>query len=120
MVDRKSVFKGLLAGMAGGMVASWAINRFYDMARESSHSRSIGPYLAGAAIGATYATIIQRRSNMPLIARVPLGAAIWLGEPEETAAPPKGGRGLGDRARNIMLRGASRGLKTAAQRVLFA
>lgn len=120
MVDRKSVLKGVLAGVAGGMVASWAINRFYDMARESSHSRSIAPYLAGAAIGATYATIVQRRLDMPLIARVPLGAAIWLGAPEQTAVPPKGGHGLGDRARNIMLRGASKGLKTAAERVLFA
>jgi hypothetical protein len=113
------MLKGLIAGLAGGMVASWAVNRFYDLARESSRSESIVPYIAGAALGAAYATVVHRR-DVPLVARVPLGAAIWLGEPERTAAPPKGGRDLKEKARNVALRTASRSLKKAAERALFA
>ncbi len=118
MTERNRVFRGMLAGMAGGMVASWAVNRFYDLARESSQSRSIVPYIAGAAIGAAYATFVHRRPELPLIAHIPLGAAVRLGEPEE--ALRRGGRDLGERARNIAMRTASRQLKIMAERALFA
>jgi hypothetical protein len=57
---------------------------------------------------------------VPLLARVPLGAALWLAEPEKTAAPPKGGRGVGEKAGNLGLRAASFGLKKLAQRALSA
>jgi hypothetical protein len=112
-------FKGVLAGLAGGMVAAWAVTRFYHMARASSRTHSVVPYLVGAGLGATYVGIIQTR-DVPLVARVPLGAAVWLGEPEKTAAPPKGGRDLSEKAQNLAMRLASRGLKKAAERALFA
>jgi hypothetical protein len=118
MADR-IFLKGMIAGAAGGMVAAWAINRFYDMARESSQGRSMFPYLLGASIGATYATYVQRRP-VPLVARVPLGAALWLGEPDETAAPPRHGHDIGERARNFMLRTAARRLRDVAERALHA
>lgn len=119
MPQNRRVFKGVLAGLAGGMVASWAVNRFYRLAREGSQERSILPYLIGAGIGAAYATVIQRH-DFPLFARVPLGAALWLGEPEKTAAPPKGGRDLGEKAEHLAMRMAARGLKKVAERALFA
>jgi uncharacterized membrane protein YeaQ/YmgE (transglycosylase-associated protein family) len=115
----KRIIKGLIAGAAGGMVASWAAQRFYDMARESSHSENMTPYLIGAGIGAAYVIMLQRR-ELPLIARVPLGAAIWLGEPEKTAAPVKGGRDIPEKARNLAMRMATKSLKKAAERALFA
>lgn len=118
MADR-TFLKGMIAGMAGGMVAAWAINRFYDMARESAATRSIVPYLVGAGVGAAYTTYVQRRP-VPLVARVPLGAALWLGDPEETAAPPSGGHTLEERARNLLLRTASRRLREVADRALHA
>jgi|GEM_PF-1894436 hypothetical protein len=118
MADKNFV-KGVIAGAAGGMVAAWAFNRFYDMARESSEMHSMFPYLLGAGMGAAYATYVHRRP-VPLVARVPLGAALWLGEPDETAAPPSGGHDLGERARNLVLRTASRRLRDVAQRALRA
>jgi hypothetical protein len=101
------------------MVASWAVDRFYSLARESAHTRSLWPYAIGAGIGAAYTAIIQHRT-VPLAARVPLGAAIWLGEPEKTAAPPSGGRNLPERAQNMALRAAAKGLKKVAEKALFA
>jgi hypothetical protein len=101
------------------MVASWAAHRFYDMARESSHSENMTPYLIGAGIGVAYVMMLQRR-RVPLVARVPLGAAIWLGEPEKTAAPMKGGRSIPERARQMAMRMAAKSLKKAAEKVLFA
>lgn len=115
----RTFLKGMIAGAAGGMVAAWAVNRFYDMARESSHTRSIFPYLLGAGVGAAYATYVHRWP-VPLAARVPLGAALWLGEPDETAAPPSRGHDIGERARNFVLRTASRRLRDVADRALHA
>ncbi|HWR51537.1 MAG TPA: hypothetical protein VN428_10545 [Bryobacteraceae bacterium] len=112
-------FKAVLAGMAGGMVGAWAINRFYDLARESSRTESTWPYILGAGMGASYATFVHRR-DVPLYARVPLGAAVWLGDPEKTAAPPKGGHGVTEKARNAGLRFASKRLKRVAEKALFA
>jgi hypothetical protein len=119
MFEDRPVFKGILAGVAGGMVASWAVHRFYNLARQSSQSHSLWPYAAGAAIGAAYATLVQR-GTFPRLARVPLGAALWMGEPEKTAAPPKGGRDLPEKAENLALRMAARGLRRVAERALFA
>ncbi len=118
MPDR-GFYKQMVAGMGGGMVAAWAVSRFYSLAKRSSHTHSMTPYLVGAGVGAVYAALIQRRS-VPLLARVPLGAALYLGEPEKTAAPPKGGRDMSEKARNMALRLASRGLKKAAEKALFA
>ena len=112
-------FKAVLAGMAGGMVGAWAINRFYDLARESSRTESTWPYIVGAGLGAGYATWVHRR-DVPLYARVPLGAAVWLGDPDRTAAPPKGGHGVTEKARNAGLRFASNRLKKVAEKALFA
>jgi hypothetical protein len=117
-MDRRTK-KGLIAGAAAGMVASWAANRFYTLARESTRTNTVAPYLAGAGIGAAYGFLIQRR-RFPMVTRVPLIAAIWLGEPERTAAPVKGGRDMPERARNIALRMAARRLKEAAEKALLA
>jgi hypothetical protein len=111
--------KGLIAGAAAGMVASWAANRFYNLARESARTDTVMPYLLGAGAGAAYGILIQRR-QFPIIARVPLTAAIWLGEPEKTAAPVKGGRDIPGKARNVALRMAARSLKKAAEKALLA
>ncbi len=119
MADTKRMFRAVIGGLAGGMAAAWAINRFFDLAARSTRADSLVPYVVGAGLGATYATYVHRR-DVPLVARVPLGAAIWLGEPEKTAAPPKGGRDMKERAQNIGLRMASRGLKRMAEKVLFA
>jgi hypothetical protein len=116
---KNPTFKAILAGMGGGMVGAWAVNRFYDLARQSSRSDATWPYILGAGLGATYATYVQRR-DVPLVARVPLGAAVWLGDPERTAAPPKGGHGVQEKARNAGLRFASKGLKKVAEKALFA
>ena len=111
MNDSKT-WKAVLAGVGGGMVASWAVTRFYG-------AHPILPYLAGAAVGATYVAAIHGR-DLPMLARVPLGAALWLAEPEKTAAPPKGGRNIGEKASNLGLRAASLGLKKLAQSALSA
>ena len=95
------------------------MHRFYDMARESSRTHSIAPYLIGAGVGAGYAMWIQRR-DVPLVARIPMGAAFWLGEPEKTAAPRTPGRDLPEKAQNIALKMASKGLKKVAEKALFA
>ena len=117
MNDSKAL-KAVLAGVGGGMVASWAVTRFYRLARRSSGAHPILPYVAGAAMGAAYVAAIHGR-DVPMLARVPLGAALWLAEPEKTAAP-KGGRGVGEKAGNLGLRAASFGLKKLAQRALSA
>jgi hypothetical protein len=118
MNDSKAL-KAVLAGVGGGMVASWAVTRFYRLARRSSGAHPILPYVAGVAMGAAYVAAIYGR-DVPMLARVPLGAALWLAEPEKTAAPPKGGRGVGEKAGNLGLRAASFGLKKLAQRALSA
>lgn len=112
-----TLWKPLLVGAAAGMVISWAAKRFYVLARESSRARSMAPFLAGAAAGGLYANVALRR-DVPLLARVPLGAALYLGEPEKTAAPPKGGDSIAEKAGHLALRAASQGLKKAAEKVL--
>lgn len=102
---RESVWKGLLTGMAGGLVAWWAIDRFYRLARQSSRTNEVAPYWIGAGIGAAYGALVSHRSA---IARVPLGAAVYLANPEETAAP----------AGNLAAKLASHGLKKAAELAL--
>lgn len=42
------------------------------------------PYCVGAALGVTYGQFVVRRYRRP-IARVPLGAAVYLANPEQTA-----------------------------------
>jgi hypothetical protein len=60
------------------------------------------------------------RKNRTPVARVPLGAAVYLADPEKTAAPPKGGHDVTEKAGNMALRIASKGLKKAAERALFS
>lgn len=115
----KRILKGMIGGAAAGMVASWAAHRFYDLARESSRSKALIPYLVGAGVGAAYGTMILRR-EVPMLARVPLGAAIWLGEPEKSAALTKGGRNIPEKAKHFGLRLATRSLKKAAEKAMFA
>jgi hypothetical protein len=114
---RDSVSKGLLTGIAGGLVAWWAIDRLYKLARDSSPTQALAPFCAGAAIGAGYGAFVLRGHPSP-IARVPLGAAVYLAGPERTAAP-RGGRGLPEKAGNFALRLASRGLKRVAEMALL-
>src|SRR5689334_2516946 len=114
----ESTWKGMLTGVAGGLVAWWAVDRLYRMARSSSNRHALIPYCVGAALGAAYGGFVLSR-NPPAIARVPLGAAVYLADPEKTA-PPRGGRNVPEKAGNTVLRLASRGLKVAAERALFA
>jgi hypothetical protein len=118
MNDSK-VLKAVLAGVGGGMVASWAVARFYRLARRSSGAHPVLPYAAGAVMGAAYVAAIHGR-DVPMLARVPLGAALWLAEPGKTAAPSKGGRNIGQKASHLGLRAASRALKKLAERALSA
>lgn len=115
----KTVVRGMVAGAAAGMVVSWALSRFYSLAKKSSVERSTLPYLVGVGVGAGYASWVLR-GDAPMLARVPLGAAVWLGEPNRTAAPPSGGKDLSDKARNAALRMAATGLKKVAEKALFA
>ncbi|MBZ5586916.1 MAG: hypothetical protein LAQ30_32965 [Acidobacteriia bacterium] len=115
---RETTWKGVLAGMAGGLMGAWAVARFYRMARTSSRGQALAPYCIGAAMGASYGAFILSR-DVPAVARVPLGAALYLGDPERTAAPPKGGRDVAEKAGNMALRIASKGLKMVAERALF-
>ena len=114
----ESAWKGIVTGAAGGLVAWWAIDRFYRLARESSSSEALMPYCVGAALGAAYGQFVVRRYKAP-IARVPLGAAVYLANPEQTAAPPKGGRDVPEKTENLALRLASQGLKKMAEAVLL-
>lgn len=66
----------------------WAVDRFYRLSRASSNRHALVPYCIGAGIGAAYAASVLG-SEMPSIARLPLGAAIYLANPERTAPPPK-------------------------------
>lgn len=116
---QESTWKGLLTGIAGGLVAWWAVDRFYRLARASSIGRASVPYWIGAGIGAGYGATVIRGKRTPL-ARVPLGAAVYLADPEKTAAPPKGGRDVTEKAGNMALRIASKGLKKAAEMALFS
>jgi len=118
MNDSKAL-KAVLAGVGGGMVASWAVTRFYRLARRSTRAHPILPYVACVAVGAAYIAAIHGR-DVPMLARVPLGAALWLAEPGKTAAPPKGGRSTRRKASNLGLRAASLGLKKLAQHALSA
>jgi hypothetical protein len=115
---RQNVWKGMLTGAAGGLVAWWALDRFYTLARATSSKRALIPYCAGAALGGIYGLFVLRH-HPDGIARVPLGAAVYLADPERTAAPPKGGRDASEKTGNLTLRLASRGLKKIAQAALF-
>lgn len=119
MEIKESTWKGLITGAAGGLVAWWAVDRLYRLSRESSSRHALIPYCVGAGIGAGYGIFVLRRHHPP-IARVPLGAAVYLANPEHTAAPPKGGRNTSEKAGNLVLRLASRGLKKIAERALVA
>jgi hypothetical protein len=116
---KESAWKGMVTGAAGGLVAWWAIDRFYRLARASSSGHELLPYCVGAGIGAAYGSLVLARHPLP-IARVPLGAAVYLADPERTAAPPKGGIDFSEKAGNFALRLASRGLKKAVQVALFS
>ncbi len=116
---KESTWKGLLTGVAGGLVSWWAVDRFYRLSRASSRRQAIAPYCIGAGIGAAYAAFVLS-SEAPSIARLPLGAAIYLANPERTAAPLRGGRTAAEKAGNFALRLASRGLKKAAEMALVA
>ena len=102
---RESVWKGLMTGMAGGLVAWWAVDRFYRLARTSASREAFGPYCVGAAIGVAYGVFVAHRSALT---RVPLGAAVYLADPDATAAP----------AGNFAAKLASHGLKKAAELAL--
>ncbi len=115
---RESTWKGLITGAAGGLVAWWAINRFYRLARASSSSHALVPYCVGAGLGAAYGGFVVGRHPRP-IARVPLGAAVYLADPERTAAPPKGGADVSEKAGNFALRLASKGLKKVTEMALL-
>ena len=110
---KESVSKGLLTGAAGGLVTWWAIDRFYQMARARSSSRALIPFCVGAGLGLGYGGLVLRRHPRP-IARVPLGAAVYLAGPEGTASPGSG-RSLPQKAKNLGLRMAARGLKRALE-----
>lgn len=114
----KSTWKGLLTGVAGGLVSWWAVDRFYRLSRASSDRHALVPYCIGAGIGAAYAALVVS-SETPSIARLPLGAAIYLANPERTAAPLRG-RTTAEKAGNFALRLASRGLKKVAEMALVA
>lgn len=110
--------KAIITGAAGGLVAWWAVDRFYKLARASSTGKAFAPYCIGAAAGVAYGQFVVRRSRNP-IARVPLGAAVYLAKPEETA-PPHGGRDVPEKAQNFALRLASKGLKKLAEGAVLA
>ncbi len=116
---KESIGKGLLTGFAGGVVCWWAIDRFYRMARQSSRRHAIAPYAAGAGLGAAYGAFLLARRDAPKIARLPLGAALYLAHPEKHALP-HGGKDVPEKAGNLMVRLASRGLKKAAELALVA
>ena len=107
----------MVTGAAAGLVAWWAIDRFYKLGRESSSGHRLAPFCVGAALGLGYGGLVLARHPRP-IARVPLGAAVYLAGPERTAAP-RGGRGLPEKAANLGLRFASMGLKKAAEIALL-
>ena len=114
---RQSTWKGLVTGAAGGLVAWWAVDRFYKLARASSSSHAFVPYCLGAALGAAYGGLVIGRHPRP-IARVPLGAAVYLADPGRTAGPPKGGRDISEKTGNLALRLASKGLKKVTEMAL--
>jgi hypothetical protein len=115
---RESTWKGFITGAGAGLVACWAVDRFYRLARETSSRHALAPYCAGAVAGAAYgAFVLGRPSNA--IARVPVGAAVLLAEPERTAAP-HGGRNVREKAGNFALRMASRGLKKVAETAIHS
>ena len=114
----ENAWKAIVTGAAGGLVAWWAIDRFYRLARTSSSSGALMPYCVGAALGAAYGQFVIRRYKRP-ITRVPLGAAVYLANPQQTAAPPSGGRDLSEKTENLALRLASKGLKKMAEAVLL-
>jgi hypothetical protein len=115
---KKKYWKGMLTGVAGGLVAWWAIDRFYRLARASSSSHGLVPYCLGAGAGVTYGALVLARHPRP-IARVPLGAAVYLANPERTALP-KGGRGISKKTANLALRLASKGLEKVTEMALRA
>ncbi len=108
----------MLTGAAGGLVGWWAIDRFYRLARASTSTDALFPYLMGAGLGAAYGAFIVGRDRRPIV-RAPLGAAVYLADPERTAAPPKGGRDLSEKTGNMALRAASAGLKKVAEMALL-
>jgi len=116
---RESIPKTVLAGAAAGLVVWWSVYRFYRMARDRSHRHATAPYCAGVGIGIAYGAFFLRHDARP-IARVPLGAAMYLAAPERTAAPPQGGRDVSEKAGNFALCLVSRGLKKAAEMTLSA
>jgi hypothetical protein len=116
---KRSTWRELVTGAAGGLVAWWAVDRCYRLARASSSSDALVPYCVGAAVGAAYGQFVIGRQKRA-ITRVPLGAALYLADPERTAAPPKGGRDIPEKTGNLALRLASKGLKKITEVALLA
>jgi hypothetical protein len=115
---RENAWKAFLTGAAGGLVAWWAVDRFYRMGQRSSGYDALGPYCAGALAGVAYGILMVKPKSRTIV-RVPLGAAVYLADPEHTAAPPKGGRDVPEKAGNLALRMASKGLKRMVERALL-
>jgi hypothetical protein len=101
----------LFRGVAGGLVAWWAVDRLYTRSRGGSNGAA--PYWAGAAIGAAYGMFVLRRKPRTL-ARVPLLAAF------HAASPPATGAANASETRGGWAgRLAARGLQRVAERTLF-
>jgi len=115
----RSTWKGALTGFGGGLVGWWAADRFYRLARSNSRQHAILPYCVGAVAGVAYGVFVVSRKSAPNVLRVPLGAAVYLAHPEHTAVP-RGGRDVPEKAGNLILRLASKGLKKAAEMALVA
>ena len=115
---RESTWKGFITGASAGLVACWAVARFYNLARETSSRHAFAPYCVGAIAGAAYGALVLGRSSNG-IARLPVGAAVYLADPEHTAVP-HGGHGVSEKAGNLALRMASRGLKKLAETAIHS
>ncbi len=103
---RESWWKGMITGAAGGLVAWWAMDRFYKLARASSTGHAVLPFYAGAGLGAAYGGIVLRQ-HPAAIARLPLGAALYMAKPER------------EQPRNLAMRLASKGLKKAVTKAVL-
>jgi hypothetical protein len=58
---RESTWKGFITGAGAGLVACWAVDRFYRLARETSSRHALAPYCAGAVAGAAYGAFVLGR-----------------------------------------------------------
>src|SRR5262245_15222906 len=89
----RSLWKGAVAGVAGGLAAAWIMNQFQNGLSKASQSGSSNGqslhYVFGTTMGAAYGAMAELAPRTTSLWGTSFGTALWLGA-DEVAVPAFG------------------------------